>query len=133
MNNAEFIQENVERGLAGLTEPSITSDEWANQERMIPVEDYHQRHRIRMPSVEGHAVIHIIVENQLALEEPVVVATLARLRREGLDRHDAVHAIGSVLADHMHALLIGDQSERDPNERYYEALGKLSAAKWRAS
>jgi hypothetical protein len=32
----------------------------------------------------------------------------------------------------MHALLVGEQSEREPNERYYEALGKLSASKWRA-
>jgi len=114
----------------------LAADEWLDldeQERMILVEDYHRRHRIRMPSVEGHAVIHTIVENQLALEEPVVVATFARLRREGLDRHEAVHAIGSVLADRMQALLVGDQSEREPNEQYYEALGKLSAAKWRAS
>ena len=114
----------------------LAADEWLDldeQGRMILVEDYHRRHRIRMPSVEGHAVIHTIVENQLALEEPVVVATFARLRREGLDRHEAVHAIGSVLASHMRALLVGDQSEREPNERYYEALGKLSARKWRAS
>ena len=91
-----------------------------------------RRHRIRMPSVEGHAVAHTIVETQLALGEPVVVATCARLRTEGLDRHDAIHAIGSVLAGHIHALLVGDQSEGEPNERYYEALGKLSASKWRA-
>ena len=113
----------------------LVADEWLDldeQERMILVEDYHRRHRIRIPSVEGHAVIHTIVENQLALEEPVVVATFARIRREGLDRHDAIHAIGSVLAGHIHALLVGDQSEGEPNERYYEALGKLSASKWRA-
>ena len=117
-------------------ERDLAADEWLDldeQECMILVEDYHRRHRIRMPSVEGHAVIHTIVENQLALEEPVVVATFARLRREGLDRHDAIHAIGSVLASHMHALLVGDQSEREPNEQYYEALKKLSAGKWRAT
>jgi hypothetical protein len=110
-------------------------DAWLDldeEERMILVEDYHRRHRIRMPSAEGHAAIHAIVENQLASEDPVVVATFARLRREGLDRHDAIHAIGSVLAGHMHALLVGDQSEKEPNERYYQALGKLSAHKWRA-
>jgi hypothetical protein len=113
----------------------LVAGEWLDldeQERMMLVEDYHRRHRIRMPSLEGHAVIHTVVENQLALDKPVVVATFGRLRREGLDRHDAVHAIGSVLASHMHALLVGDQSEREPNEQYYEALGKLSATKWRA-
>jgi hypothetical protein len=113
----------------------LVAGEWLDldeQERMMLVEDYHRRHRIRMPSLEGHAVMHTVVENQLALDKPVVVATFGRLRREGLDRHDAVHAIGSVLASHMHALLVGDQSEREPNEQYYEALGKLSATKWRA-
>ena len=112
------------------------TDEWLDldeTERMILVEDCHRRHRIRMPSIEGHAVIPTIVENQLALKEPVVVATLARLRSEGLGRHDAVHAIGSVLANHIQALLAGDQKEEETNARYYEALGKLSAGEWRAS
>jgi hypothetical protein len=113
----------------------LDTDEWPEldeQERMILVEDYHQRHPVRMPSLEGHVAIHTIVENQLALEESVVVATFARLRGEGLDRHDAVHAIGSVLAGHMHSLLVGEQGEMEPNERYHEALGKLSARTWRA-
>jgi hypothetical protein len=112
------------------------ADKWLDldeQERLILVEDYHRRHRIRTPSLEGHAVIHTIVENQLALKDPVVVATFARLRREGLDRHDAVHAIGSLLAGHMHTLLAGDQSATEPNEGYHGALRKLSARKGRAS
>ena len=56
------------------------ADEWLDldeQERMILAEDYHRRHQISMPSVEGHAVIHAIVENQLASEDPVVVETFA--------------------------------------------------------
>ena len=59
------------------------ADGWLDldeQERMMLVEDYHRRHRIRMPDVEAHAVVHAIVENQLMLGESVVVATLARLR-----------------------------------------------------
>ena len=90
-------------------------------------------HRIRMPDVEAHAVVHTIVENQLALGEPVVVATFARLRHEGLDRHDAIHAIGSVLAGQLHSLLTNPKSQAQPAERYHKALRRLSAAKWRAS
>ena len=114
----------------------LAADEWLDldeQERMMLVEDYHRRHRIRMPNVEAHAVVHTIVENQLALEEPVVIATFARLRREGLDRHDALHAIGSVLAGHLNSLLWDPDSQDQSNERYHEALRKLSASKWRAS
>jgi len=45
-----------------------------------------------------HGVAHVIVENQVAAGDSTVVpVTLARLMREGLDRHDAIHAIGSVL------------------------------------
>jgi len=45
-----------------------------------------------------HGVAHVIVENQIAAGDSTVEpVTLARLMREGLDRHDAIHAIGSVL------------------------------------
>ena len=108
-------------------------DEWLEldeQERLLLIEDYHRRHQMLARSPEGHALIHAIVENQLAGEEPVVVATFARLRREGLDRHDSVHAIGSILADHMETLLKGGQNEPGLVEHYYRALEKLSARKW---
>ena len=79
-------------------------EEWLaldEQERIGLSEEYHRRHRIRIRNAKLHAVVHAIVENQLALGEPVVVATVARLRGEGLDRHDAIHAIGSVLSVHL--------------------------------
>lgn len=113
----------------------LAAEEWLDldeQERMMLVEDYHRGQRIRMPNVAAHAVVHAIVENQLALGGPVVVATFARLRGEGLDRHDAIHAIGSVLAGQVHSLLTNPESQEQPNERYREALGKLSASEWRA-
>ena len=34
----------------------------------------------------------------MVLNEPVVVEMLKRLQTEGLSRHDAAHAIGSILA-----------------------------------
>ena len=98
-------------------------------ERIAFSAEYHRRHRIRTPNAQRHAVVHAIVENQLALGEPVVVATFARLRSEGLDRHDAIHAIGSVLSDHLDSLLRDPQSLDQSNERYHEALRKLSASK----
>jgi len=102
------------------------------QERIGFSEEYHRRHRIRISNVRLHAVVHAIVENQLAMAEPVVVATFARLRIEGLDRHDAIHAIGSVLSTHLSSVLRDRRSQHQPNERYHEALRKLSASEWRA-
>ena len=103
--------------------------------RIELVESYHRRRRVRMPNVRLHATIHVIVENQLALGGPVVVETLARLRGEGLTRHDAIHAIGSVLAERIYDLLKhGPPAEPiDPNVVYLDGLRKLTAADWRKS
>ena len=75
--------------------------EWLSldeQERIDLVQDYHRRARVELPNATGHAIAHVIVENQIALgDELAVERTLNRLVAEGLDRHDAIHAIGSVL------------------------------------
>src|SRR3974390_3021207 len=94
-------------------------DEWLGldeQERILLVEEYHRRHRIRVPNATLHAVIHVIVENQLALKESVVVETIARLRNEGLARHDTIHAIGSVLAEQLYSALRGPRGQEQLNE-----------------
>jgi hypothetical protein len=105
-------------------------------ERIALVEAYHRRARVRLPDAKVHAVVHVIVENQLAMELPVPAATLARLMHEGLDRHDALHAIAMVLVEHMNALMRDDAPEpaagADVNAPYYEALARLTAAEWRA-
>jgi hypothetical protein len=100
-------------------------------DRIQAVLAYHKRARIRVPSERLHATIHVIVENQLALEVPEVLDTLARLQREGLNRHEAVHAIGSVLAGHIYELLKqGPAEEVVSNAAYFEGLKKLTAAGW---
>ena len=58
-------------------------------------------------------------------------ATLDRLVGEGLDRHEAIHAIGSVLAEFMFDLM-GDGAVGG-NEKYFRQLEKLNAAEWRES
>ncbi len=53
----------------------------------------------QLPSPRSHAAIHLVIENQVAMGDEIpVAATLQRLLAEGLGRHDAVHAIGSVLS-----------------------------------
>ena len=51
--------------------------------------------------------------------------------KEGLDRHEAVHAIGSVLAGHMHKLMTGSKSSANPNAEYCQDLKAMIVAKWR--
>ncbi len=101
-------------------------------ERIELVSLYHREADVELPNVRLHAAIHVTVENQVLLgAETPVRATLERLMLEGLDRHDALHAIGNVLADYMHDLLRGTEPPDDPNEAYYDRLGSLTAEGWR--
>ena len=68
-------------------------------ERIMLCEDHHRSpscdHPLA-PNPQLHAAIHNIVENQIALgDETPVAENVDRLVRDGLSRHDAVHAIGT--------------------------------------
>jgi hypothetical protein len=106
----------------------LASDE---ESRIDLVVRYHRRQGIQGSAGRVHSIVHVVVENQLAMNESVVVDTLARLCREGLDRHSAIHAIGSVLAEEIYRLL----KERAPcegaNGAYSERLKELTAADWK--
>jgi hypothetical protein len=110
--------------------------EWSSlseEEQLNLVVDYHRREDIELPDERVHAVFHVIVERQVSLgDEFPAAAKLEDLLREGLDRHDAIHAIGSVLAEHIYDLLTMDSDESDPSPRYLEALERLTAESWNA-
>jgi len=98
--------------------------------RLAAVRQYHKRAKERAASPEAHAAIHVAVETQLAEGHPSAKAALERLLREGLDRHDAIHAIGSVLAGEMFAML---KSKRPHDAAAYSRkLDALTASGWRA-
>ena len=112
-------------------------EEWLEldeQDRIDQVIDYHKR--AKKPVGENnklHAAAHVIVENQAAMGDATVVpATLDRLMREGLDRHDAIHAIGSVLAGIFFDVAKNPGKQVDNNEQYRRELAELTAASWRA-
>jgi Ser-tRNA(Ala) deacylase AlaX len=108
-------------------------DDWKSldeAERIELVMTYHTMAGVEVPDEHLHAVVHVIVENQIALgAETPVKATLDRLMSEGLDRHDAIHAIGSVLLNRVYELLSNGGNVRG-NEEYFEELKQLSAADW---
>jgi hypothetical protein len=52
---------------------------------------------------------------------------------EGLDRHEAIHAIGMALSEHIYDLAHGAEPKGDPNAPFFEALDRLTAEEWRAS
>ncbi len=64
-------------------------DDWQSMgedERMMLVMEHHREAGVELPNEQVHAVVHVVVENQVALgDEMSAQATLKRLIREGLD------------------------------------------------
>jgi hypothetical protein len=117
---------NPDRAIDPLEWSSLDEDE-----RHYLVERYHRKKRIKMPNLHVHAAIHVIVENQVALGSEIPAQkTLERLMREGLGRHDAIHAIGSVLAGYMFDLINHGATGQDVNANYYGQLEELTAEGW---
>jgi len=83
------------------------------------------------PRARLHAALHLVVENQLASGEPPQARrALDRLVRGGLSRHEALHAIGSLVASATQGALSGARFDAGA---YGRALDALTPESWRAS
>jgi hypothetical protein len=100
--------------------------------RSTSVERYHRIRRIRVPGMSMHVTLHVIVENQLAEGHVDVAQALDRLQRDGMSRHDAIHAIASVLVVHLQNVMAGNVDTEAPHDAYFSELRTLSAESWRA-
>ena len=81
------------------------------------------------PNLQRHVGMHVLVEQQVARDEPPEAAqALARLRRDGMNRHDAVHAIGFILTEHMKRAM---ESRMPVDESAYgRELSQLTLKSW---
>lgn len=82
-----------------------------------------------MPNAKLHMLFHVIAENQLAAGDPPEVGqTLERLLAAGVSRHAAIHALASVVAAEVFAVM--------KENRIYDraatsaALARLRAEDW---
>ena len=108
--------------------------EWlalSEERRLDEVVEYHRRTRVELPNARVHAAIHVTVENQLAQQYAPTVHALDRLVREGLSRHEAIHAIGGAVATQMFEVL----KRRVPFDAaaFERDLAALTAERWRKS
>ncbi len=102
-------------------------------ERIELVRRYHRRAGEKVPRLRVHSTLHATVETQLAMGIPPVRSALTRLMEEGLDRHDAIHAIASVLVWEMTKAVRGESEGKDVNEEYARELGQLTKRNgWRS-
>ena len=77
-----------------------------------------------------HTALHVVVENQIALRTEPVPETVNRLMRQGLDRHEALHAVAAVLSNDIVEIINDRQSSWNP-ATYRRRLEKLTAKRWR--
>jgi hypothetical protein len=82
--------------------------EWLGRLELERIEEVERYHRLTVaaeelpPKLKLHATLHVLVENQLAMDDPQEAAmALSRLRREGMSRHQAVHAMGWLVSRYM--------------------------------
>jgi hypothetical protein len=111
-------------------------DKWLSldeDERVAFIQAYHRRIRAKIPKPRVHAVIHSVVENQVAEGLEIVRETLERLRAEGLDRHAAIHAVGWVLIEHLSNLMQAAEPAPNDQEQYFQALQNLTVSSWKKS
>jgi hypothetical protein len=116
-------------------DPEVAPDaarwqELGEAEQIMLAEAYHRQAGVELADTTVHAVMHVIIENQAAKgDELPVRRAIERLMGEGLDRHEAVHAVGSVLAAHLTDTLKAGAAD---NAAYNAAVERLTAESWRA-
>ncbi len=115
---------------------SPNKDAWLQMdeaERIDSVMKYHKKARIKLPDARLHAVFHVIVENQLAEGLQEVQDALERLQNDNLDRHNAIHAIGTILTKYLYDVMNNPEAFSimgAPTHAYLEDLKTLTKESW---
>ncbi len=110
----------------------LNSKEWMALDegvRLTLIKEFHEKRQEEFPDAGLHAAMHCLVENQVAsCDDMPVAVTLERLIKEGLDRHDVIHAIASIICIDLFDMMKHGASFSQ--ERYSDRLEELTAKKW---
>lgn len=104
-------------------------------ERIRLAQSHHVSARVRVPNMKAHAAMHATVENQVATGYGPSKRAIARLQSEGLTRHEAVHAVASVVVQFIDELNTGQTEEQQSSfqSRMGQAIEGLNAQQWLSS
>jgi len=110
-------------------------EEWMaldESERIHLVKIFHEDFEEEVPEGKEriHASIHVIVENQL-IETEYVPIVVKKLIQQGLDRHDALHAVGAIIAEDLFNIHHSKEGEDWDEKAYIKHLKNLTAKRWR--
>jgi Domain of unknown function (DUF1841) len=102
-------------------------------QRLRSVTMFHMVHREKSGNQKAHAALHVAVENQIATGFGPTVRAMTRLQSEGLSRHDSIHAIATVIAEHLYAQMQAqDKQEASAFQSgVNQDIEELSASVWR--
>ena len=112
----------------------VDPEDWSALDEAIQIElvhDFHSELDLEMTgeALRVHSSIHVIVENQLAMGVDLIAETIAKLTRQGLNRHDAIHAIGAIISEDIFDVIKGNVAEFSPI-KYRRKLEKITAKRW---
>ena len=115
-----------------LIEPE--SEKWlklSEEHRIEMIESYVRNNEttIEDEALLLHSSIHMVVENQLAENIESTKEAYKRLLRQGLNRHETIHAIGAVVTEDIYNMLKNKEAFND--EKYKNRLRKLTAKRWK--
>jgi hypothetical protein len=112
----------------------VNSKNWLELDEAIRIElvhDFHSELDLEMAdeALSLHSTIHVLVENQLAMGVEFIPETIAKLTRQGLNRHEAIHAIGALISEDIFDVLNGN-AEEFSQKKYRRKLEKITAKRW---
>ncbi|WP_155866678.1 hypothetical protein [Colwellia sp. PAMC 21821] len=112
----------------------VDSENWLALDEYTRIDLVHDFHsgldlELTEDGLQLHASIHVIVENQLAMEVDLLPETIAKLTRQGLNRHEAIHAIGAIITEDIFDVMKGNIEEFS-SKKYRRKLEKLTAKRW---
>src|SRR5688500_17672380 len=85
----------------------INAQSWSkltDDQRIACVQRHHEQDKPHPPTrnLTIHSALHAVIESQIASGNPVQArAAYSRMLQGGLSRHDAIHALGSALANYI--------------------------------
>lgn len=108
--------------------------EASESDRIDAVREFHENHDNggfeEDEALTIHSTVHVIVENQLAEGVELLPETIAKLMRQGLNRHEAIHAIGAILTEDIFDIVRGEKAKFSLKQ-YRRKLEKITAKRWR--
>ena len=100
---------------------------------MRVVSTHHMVNSEKSGNAKAHAAYHVIVENQVAIGFGPTVRAFERLQQQGLSRHECIHAVGSVIAEHLFSTMRETEAvdSKDVQAQINAAIERLDANEWR--